>query len=142
MKTVSSILFALVLALSAASNVQAEDITVAIVVSPNVVNLDSSGSWITVHAEIAYSAVSSASVVLNGIPVDWTKSDSRGEFVAKFAIDDVKVILTPGPVQLTLTGTTRTGQSFAGTDTILVLGGAGERTLRTKTRPSGDRHRF
>ena len=99
--------------------------TVPIVVSPNVLNLDSQGVWVTVHAEIPYSIVEGASVTLNGIPVDATFADSRGDLVAKFIIEKVKDYVTsgcdvPGDVTLTLTGDSTEGP-FSGTDTIQVI---------------------
>jgi hypothetical protein len=58
---------------------------------------------------------------LNGIPVEVTKADNRGELIAKFCFDDAKGFVAPGTVQLTLAGTTEEGESFSGTDTIKVI---------------------
>ena len=101
--------------------VNADDLTVDIVISPNVINIDSKGVWVTVHAEIPYSVVAGASVKLNGIDVTATFADSRGELVAKFCVDAVKEILEPGTAELTLSGVTKDGISFSGTDTIKVI---------------------
>ncbi len=98
-----------------------EDLSIDIVVSPNVLNLESDGIWVTVHAVIPYSIVVKSEVFLNGIPVEVTKSDSRGELVAKFLFDDVRGLVRPGTNDLTLTGVTASGQTFSGTDTILVI---------------------
>jgi hypothetical protein len=78
---------------------------------------------VTVHAEIAYSAVVSAGVTLDGIPVTYTKSDNRGEFVAKFDLDAVKARFSPGTVTLTLYGVTTAGVPFSGSDSVKVTGG-------------------
>jgi hypothetical protein len=75
-------------------------------------------SAVTVHTDIAYSAVASATVELNGIPVKATFSDSRGQLVAKFDLNAVKDIVAPPSAVLTLTGTTKDGAPFAGSDTI------------------------
>ena len=65
---------------------------------------------------------------LNGIPVEVTKADNRGELVAKFTSGDVKDIAEPGVMNvLTLTGVTDTGDVFSGTDEILVIDQAGKR---------------
>lgn len=47
--------------------------------------------------------------------------------VAKFLLDDVKAILTPGPKVLTLTGATKDGGVFSGADEILVIEQTGRR---------------
>ena len=118
---------ALALALSAALAVRAsDDLDVEIVVSPNVLNLESEGTWVTVHAEIPYSTVATASVYLNGVSVLVTKADARGELVAKFGLDDVKGIVHVGTNTFTLTGETRTGQVFSGTDEIVVINQTGK----------------
>jgi hypothetical protein len=98
-----------------------EPMPVDIVVAPNVVYLASQGTWVTVHAEISYYAVSGASVSLNGIPVKVTFADSRGELVAKFSLDAVKDIIGPPTAELTLRGETKSGVSFQGSDTIRVF---------------------
>jgi hypothetical protein len=98
---------------------------VPIQVSPNVLNLESEGVWVTVHAEIGYSLVDGVTVTLNGVPVEVTKADNRGELVAKFLIDDVKGIVSPGMVELVLAGSTTSGEPFYGVDTVRVISVAG-----------------
>jgi hypothetical protein len=111
------------LALALSARAETEPAAVDIVVSPSSVFLDSQGTWVTVHAEIAYSAVVGATVTLDGIPVVFTKADNRGEFVAKFDLDQVKSRLEPGTVTLTLFGETKDGGTFVGSDEITVRDG-------------------
>ena len=100
---------------------------VPIVISPNVINIQSQGTWVTVHAEISYGIVVGATVTLNGVVVNATFADARGELVAKFAVDGVKAdlvndvgeIIDPNPV-LILRGLTETGEEFTGSDQIKV----------------------
>lgn len=106
---------------------ETSDVTTPIMISPNTINLDSEGVWVTVHAEIPYSIVLGASVTLDGIPVEVTKADARGELVAKFCVDDVRDIVEPGTVELTLVGLTETGEEFTGTDTIKVIKVSGKK---------------
>ncbi len=94
---------------------------VDIMVSPSTLYLESEGTWVTVHADIPYGAVVSASVELNGIAVDWTKADNQGDLVAKFELDTVKGIVAPPSATLTLSGTTIDGSTFSGTDTVKVV---------------------
>jgi hypothetical protein len=101
-------------------NAFAADIEIAAKVSPNTIVLKSEGTLISVHTDIAYSAVDTASLTLNGIPVAWTKADDRGQLVAKFNQSDVKEIVAPPSATLELSGYTKSGESFSGTDTIAV----------------------
>jgi hypothetical protein len=93
-----------------------------ITVSPHVINIASASTVVTVHTDIAYSAVAGATVELNGISIAWWKSDSRGNFVAKFKATDVKGIVEPGTTAtLTLTGETKLGEEFSGSDEVDVI---------------------
>jgi hypothetical protein len=98
---------------------------IGVVVSPNVINIDSKGTWVTVHADIAYEDVATATVTLNGIEVNWTKSDAQGNLVAKFSfgevIDEEDGIVKLGTNELTLSGFTKDDVEFFGTDTIKVI---------------------
>ena len=59
---------------------------------------------------------------LNGIGISWWKSDSRGFFVAKFEAGEVKGIVEPGTTAtLTLTGETKLGVEFSGSDDVDVI---------------------
>lgn len=99
------------------------EMKIEITVSPNTLNLESEGTWVTVHTDIPYGSVETLSLELNGIDVAWTKSDSKGYLVAKFNLDDVKGIIAPPDAELTLSGTTKDGISFEGTDIIEVIDG-------------------
>ena len=101
---------------------QTGDVTIPIDISPNTINIESDGAWVTVHAEIPYGVVDyDYDVTLNGIVVELTKADNRGDLVAKFCVDDVKDIVEPGTAELTLHGVTDTGVEFTGKDTIKVI---------------------
>lgn len=103
---------------------------VDIQVSPSTINLAYQGTVVTVHAEIPYAGVVTASLELNGVEVWWTKADARGELVAKFDVDRVKDIVSPPSAELKLIGVvnTSTGQvPFSGTDTVKVIDQSGNR---------------
>jgi hypothetical protein len=78
---------------------------------------------VTVHTDIAYGAVVGATVTLNGVPIDWWKSDDQGNFVAKFMSGDVKglPLNINGYNTLVLSGTTTSGETFTGSDEIKVV---------------------
>ena len=93
-------------------------------VSPNVLNIQSKSVIVTVHTDIAYSIVAGASVFLNGVAIDWWKSDDRGNFVAKFVSDEIKTLegLIIGDYNtLTLIGFTTGEEAFEGTQDIMVI---------------------
>ena len=93
-------------------------------VSPNVLNIQSQSTIVTVHTDIAYSLVIGASVFLNGVAIDWWKSDDRGNFVAKFESDEIKTLdglITGDYNTLTLIGFTTSEEVFEGTQDIMVI---------------------
>jgi len=92
-------------------------------VSPNVLNLQSSGTVVTVHTNVDYNTVIASSVVLNNVPISFYKSDDRGYFVAKFVMDEVKNLpLIIGELNtLRLFGVTDDGLSFTGAQDIKVI---------------------
>ncbi len=101
---------------------QAYDIEID--VSPNVLNIQSQSTVVTVHTNIAYDLVVGSSVLLNGVAIDWWKADDRGNFVAKFVSDEIKTLegLKIGDYNtLTLIGYDCDGMAFIGTQDILVL---------------------
>ena len=93
-------------------------------VSPNVLNIQSYSTIVTVHTDIAYSLVVGASVFLNGVAIDWWKSDDRGNFVAKFDSEEIKKLdglITGDYNVLVLTGYTTDDEAFIGTQEIMVI---------------------
>lgn len=96
---------------------------VEVIVSPQTLLLGADqGGYITVHAAIAYSQVDTASLTLNGVPVGYTKSDSRGELVAKFPEWAVKDIVDAPSATLQLDGLTVDGEILSGSDVVRVIG--------------------
>ncbi len=95
-------------------------------IAPNVLNLGSKGTVVTVHTTLPYSSVMASTVSLNGIEIQSWKADARGNFVAKFSMAAVKSLvrsgaLPMGEVTLTLTGFTSDGSDFSGSSQITVV---------------------
>lgn len=93
-------------------------------VSPSTLNLQNQGEWVTVHTDIAYSLVVSGEVTLNGVPIEWSKADNQGNFVAKFvigAIVGLPDLVIGGYNTLTLQGVTTDGEQFEGSDEVMVI---------------------
>ena len=100
------------------------EIPIQIDVAPNVLNVQSQGAIVTVHTDIAYSAVDGASVYLNGVAIQWWKADARGNFVAKFVMDEIKTLdglIIDGYNVLVLNGFTTDGDTFIGEQEIKVI---------------------
>ena len=104
---------------------------IGIQVSPSTINLAHQGEVVTVHADIGYTGVVSASLKLNGVEVWYTKSDAQGNLVAKFDVDKVKSIIAVPSAELTLTGAVETAEGvevlFSGTDTVRVVDNSGKK---------------
>jgi hypothetical protein len=106
--------------------------TIDIAISPQTVNLQFQGEWVTVHADIPYTLVEPDSVALDGIPADIEKDDDRGYLVAKFKMagemgEYLESFLDAGSATLTLTGGTIYGDLFSGSDTVRVIDRGGKR---------------
>jgi len=97
-------------------------IDVDVQVSPHtiVLGLDK-GSAITVHTDIAYSAVDGASVALSGVAATSTFADSCGNLVGKFSQASIEAIVAPPSATLVLIGMTKDGMAFSGSDTVRVI---------------------
>ncbi len=97
-----------------------EPTTIQIQASPATIVLSSLGGCVSIHADIAYSAVDRQSLELNGLKPYLVKADARGDLVAKFSLDEVKAIVAPPSTTLTLIGLTRAGEAFTGSDEVAV----------------------
>ena len=98
-------------------------------IAPNVLNLQSEGTVVTVHTDISYWTVDVYSVYLNGIPIRSWKADNRGNFVAKFSMDEVKNLdglLIDDYNTLQIVGLDNDGVAFSGAQEIMVIDVAAE----------------
>ena len=97
---------------------------ITIDVAPNVLNIQSEGKIVTVHTDIDYGVVDVYTVFLNGVDINSWKADNRGNFVAKFSMDDIKALngLIIGDYNtLKLVGDTTDGVAFSGEQDIKVI---------------------
>jgi hypothetical protein len=79
---------------------------------------------VTVRTDIAYWAVEVSSVYLNGVAIASWKADNRGNFVAKFSMDEVKSLdglVIDGYNTLTLVGLTFDDVAFSGEQDVMVI---------------------
>ena len=91
-----------------------------ITISPKTLFLGSEDTIVTVHSNIPYGAVDTATLTLDGIPATFSKSDACGDLVVKFGRADVKGIVSPGIATLTLFGQLKDGSPFEASDSITV----------------------
>jgi hypothetical protein len=103
-----------------------DEFIIEIQVSPNTLNIQNQGQWVTVHTDIPFKIVDGTTVALNDIEISWWKEDNQGYFVAKFLIGDITDLYVMGKLQLgenllSLTGTTTLGVEFAGTETVTII---------------------
>ena len=101
-------LIGLVALLIAASGVMSTaahacEVTISIDVSPNILNIQSKSTVLTVHTNINYHLVSAPTVSIylgsddpNPVAISWWKEDDRGNFVAKFSMSEIKAQRTVG----------------------------------------------
>ena len=118
---ISYVLLATGLLLNPASSYSFET---TIRVAPNVLNIESAGTVVTVHTDISYPVVDAYTVSLNGVEISSWKSDNRGNFVAKFPMEEVKALedLDIGEYNtLTVEGYTYDGAYFVGVKDIVVI---------------------
>jgi len=103
-----------------------EVISVDIQVAPHVLALRSTGVWVTIHTDIAFSQVDTCAVEVDGadVPVRRTKADNLGNLVVKVWQADVKPLFdgleTWVKVPVVLTGVTKAGDDFEGMDKMWV----------------------
>ena len=91
-----------------------------ITISPNTLVLSSPDTIVTVHSNIPYGSVDTASLTLNGIEATFTKADACGDLVVKFSRGDIQGIVEPGTATLTLLGSLKDGTAFSASDDITV----------------------
>lgn len=119
----SALLLAALFVASLAGAALAGDNTIDMVVSPNVLNLESNGGSISVHTDIGYVAPSDAILEVNGTPVDdiYTFTDSRGNLVVKADIVAVKGMVVAGEDAVFVLTCDYEGETYTGTDTVPVI---------------------
>jgi hypothetical protein len=123
LKRISGLFVCLVL-LSFAAGALAADLTITITVSPKVMILSAPTQWVHIHSNMPLASVERSSLVasVNGNPFSSFAvfADSRGNMVIKIGQDEVEQYVTAGTATFTVTGVTKTGLTFAGSDTIQV----------------------
>jgi len=81
--------------MSLSSATLAADNTIDMVVSPNVLNIESNGGSTSIHTNIGYVSAADATLEVNGTTIEtiYTIVDNRSKLVVKCNIDTVKTIV-------------------------------------------------
>ena len=103
--------------------VLADDNTIDMVVSPNVLNIESNGGSISIHTNIGYVPEADAALEVNGTPIEtiYTFTDSRGNLVVKCSINTVKNIVVGEDKAVFVLTCNYNGGIYSGTDTVAVI---------------------
>ena len=101
----------------------AEDGTIDMVVSPNVLNIESNGGSISIHTNIGYVSPADTTLVINGTEIDDVSTflDNCGNLVVKCNIDEVKtIVINDTSADFVLTCNYNSG-IYTGNDSIPVI---------------------
>ena len=92
------------------------------VVSPDVINLESRGGSISVHTDSEYVSTAEAILKVDGIPVDvCIFPDNCGNLVVKANVIDVKEIVSAGEDAEFVLIYSIDGKTYTGNDTVPVI---------------------
>ena len=120
--SIKALLVAILLTIALSGAVLADDGTIEMVVSPNVLNLESNGGSISVHTDIGYVRTAEVILKVNGTPVSvYTFADSCGNLVVKASITTVKDIVIAGEDAIFDLTYYLTSGTYTGTDTVPVI---------------------
>ena len=117
------ILIATIIIIPLSNTVLANDNTIDIVVSPNVLNIESNGGSISIHTDFHYVQEADVSMEVNETPIDNinTFADNCGNLVVKCSIDTVKTLVAGSDEAAFILIINDNGETYIGTDTIAVI---------------------
>ena len=121
--SIKALLLATLLTVPLSGIVLAEDGIIDMVVSPNVLSIESNGGSISVHTDIGYVSPADATLEVNGTKIEliYTFTDSCGNLVVKCSIATVKaIVIDETEAEFVLT-CNYNGGTYTGTDTIRVI---------------------
>jgi hypothetical protein len=127
-----ALIISIILIVPLSGAILADDNSIEVVVSPNVLALNSIGGTVSLHTDISYSLVKDEdmSLTVNGepLPIIFIFADDRGDLVVKCGIDELKEMVsevTTATFILTI-GTEGDGDKYTGTDEIRIASPKGK----------------
>jgi hypothetical protein len=98
-----------------------DSFTISIALSPETIVLgNKAAGFCGIHTNIGYWSVDTSTLELNGLAVDVAKSDSHGNLIVMVRLEKVKTVVSPPSTTLTLSGYTKQGVLFYGSDIVRV----------------------
>ena len=121
---IKALIISIILIVPLSGAILADDIGIEVVVSPNVLALNSIGGSVSLHADISYDLVKGEDMSLtvndDPLPITSTFADDRGDLVVKCDIDELKSLVSEGTADFELTITTA-DSVYTGTDEIRIV---------------------
>ena len=119
------VVVSLAVGLTTLASAQVNTIEIELVVSPNVLNLESKGGVVTLHADLDYGLVDVDDLKLKvydniSVPIAYTFADNCGDLVIKCNLETVKGMVVEGDVTLTFQLSIN-NDMYTGEDTISVI---------------------
>ena len=120
---IKALLVSTILTLLLSGAALADDNTIDMVVSPNVLNIESNGGSVSIHTNIGYVSAADATLEVNGTLIDtiYTFTDSRGNLVVKCSSNTIKNIVVGEDEAVFVLTCSYNGGIYSGTDTIAVI---------------------
>jgi hypothetical protein len=120
---IMALLLSVLVVIPVSGVVLADENAIDMVVSPNVLNLESNGGSISVHTDIGYVSPEDATLEVNGTVVEgiYTFVDNCGNLVVKCSITTVKGIVTAGEDAVFVLTCNYNGGVYTGSDTVPVI---------------------
>ena len=118
---IKTLIISTILIVAVSGTILADDNSIEVALSPNVLAINSNGGSVSLHADIKYSLVKETSLTVNGLdmPIADTFADDRGDLVVKCDIGILEDRVSEGTATFELTVITADDE-YTGTDTIKV----------------------
>ena len=118
-----ALLISTLLVVALSGTVLAEDGTIDMVVSPQVLNIESNGGSISIHTNIGFVSIADTTVEVDGkeIKVEATFTDNCGNLVVKCDIDEVKGIVINDESAVFVLACNYSDGVYTGSDSVPVI---------------------
>ena len=125
---VKVLIISTILVLALSGTILADDNTVEVMVSPNVLALNSNGGSVSLHTDISYSLVTGMSLTVNGLYmlIAYTFADDLGDLVVKCDINELKELVSEETTAAFVLTVSTANSTYTGTDTVKVASPKGK----------------
>ena len=128
---IKALIISIILIVPLSGAIHADDNSIIeVVVSPNVLALNSIGGSVSLHADISYDLVKGENMSLtvndDPLPITSTFADDRGDLVVKCDIDELKERVSEETTATFVLTIGTDGDNYIGTDTIRIASPKGK----------------